>query len=216
MTTPLPFRFDEQLHAYYDEREMLLPSVTQVLKANGFINFDGVPQAVLERKRRLGSLVHRVTELYDNGEDLSTFDIPPAVWEYAEGWINFCNDSGFQPEHSELRMLGETFGMVYGMTLDVIGKLKGELYIIEKKCGANASPVWGLQTAAYDLGRHGKPTAKRAVVQLGPQFARGYTIPLPYAEPTDYQIWTGALAQTIWKMNKGIFKLEAIPEREAA
>jgi len=213
--TSIPFTFDEQLHRYTDEHGIILPSVTQVLKDNGFINFDGVPFHILEHKRQLGTLVHKVTELYDQGESLEEFEIPDEIMPYCEGWINFRCDSGFQPTLIEHQIIGEISGMRYGMKLDVEGWLNNEHYIIEKKCGANESPVWGLQTAGYDLGRHGRPTARRAAVQLGPQFPRGYKL-FPYTERTDYQIWGAALAQTIWKQNHRLFTAEPIPEREAA
>lgn len=209
------FTFDEASHTYRDEEGLILPSTTQVLKANGFINFDGIDPAVLERKRKLGSLVHRVTELYDKGEELSCFEIPSAIEDYVEGYINFRYDSGFAPELIEQRMLGEMYGMVWGMTPDRTGLINGEPHIVELKCGSAEHPAWGLQLASYDLGLHKKPTLKRVALQLGPQFPRGYKLH-PYPEATDYQIWSGALAQTIWKMNKNIFTLENIPEREAA
>lgn len=207
------FVFDEATHTYREtDHGMILPSVTQVLKENNFINFDRVPPAVLERKRRLGSLVHKLTEIYDCGEDLSDYEIPAACEPYVEGWVNFRFDSGFQPVMTEHQRIGEIHGMRFGMKLDVIGKLNGELYIIEKKCGASESVVWGLQTGLYDLGLHNKATAKRAAVQLGPQFARNYKL-FSYADPVDYQIGVGALALTIWKQNHGLFVPENIPER---
>lgn len=215
MTVVASFTFDELTHCYRDDSGLVLPSVTQVLKDNGFINFDRVPPAVLERKRRLGTLVHQITEAYDNGEGFENFEIPDVVMPYCEGWANFRWDSHFEPDLVEHRMIGEIHGMHFGMTLDVQGVLNGEVYIIEKKCGTSESPVWGLQTAGYDLGRHKRPTVKRAAVQLGPQFKRNYKL-FAYEEPTDYQIFGAALAQTIWKQNHNIFTLESIPEREAA
>lgn len=214
MTAVASFTFDELSHTYRDNSGLVLPSVTQVLKDNGFINFDRVAPAVLERKRRLGTLVHQITEAFDNGEPLENFEIPEAVLPYCEGWARFRMDSQFEPTLTEHRMIGDIHGMCFGMTLDVQGWMNGEHYIIEKKCGASESPVWGLQTAAYDLGEHKKPTCKRAAVQLGPQFKRNYKL-FSYEEPTDYQIFGAALAQTIWKQNHNLFTLESIPEREA-
>ncbi len=214
-TATISFSFDEATHTYRDDSGLVLPSVTQILKANGFINFDGVPPMILERKCRLGTLVHELTELYDQGESLEAFEVPDLVMQYAEGWANFRWDSGFEPALIEHQMIGEIHGMRYGMRLDVEGTMNGDPYIIEKKCGASESPVWGLQTAAYDLGRHGRPTVRRAAVQLGPQFPRNYKL-FPYPEPSDYQIFTAALAQTVWKQNHGLFVAENIPEREAA
>lgn len=212
---PVAYQFDESKHAYYSSTGLLIPSVTQILKAGGYINFDGVRVGVLERKRQLGTLVHKLTEIYDQGENLDEYEIPDVVIPYCEGWANFRVDSGFIPNRIEHRMIGEVHSMCYGMCLDVDGWMDGDYYIFEKKCGTSESPVWGLQTAAYDLGLNGKPTARRAAVQLGPQFPRRYKL-FPYSDPVDYQIWGAALAQNIWKQNHKLFTLENIPEREAA
>jgi hypothetical protein len=45
---PPAFSFDSALHVYRDERGILVPSVTQCLKANGLISFAGINPAVLE------------------------------------------------------------------------------------------------------------------------------------------------------------------------
>ena len=131
------------------------------------------------------------------------------------GVLHFCDDSHFEPELSESRMLAQVHGMAYGMCIDLVGTMYGERSLIELKCGAAASPAWQLQTAGYDLGKHGRATLPRYGLQVGPQFARNYKL-LPHEDPLDYDIWVSvALAGTIWKMNHN-YKLEFIPEREAA
>lgn len=207
------YTFSEETHTYRDERGCALPSVTQALKANGIISFDGIQAGVLERKRRLGSLVHKVAELWDLGEDLSDFEVPEAVLPYLDGYVNFRNDSGFFPDMVEFKTLGNIYGMIYGMTLDRTGPIDGVNHILELKCGASSHPAWGVQLAAYDMGLHNKEMLPRVALQLGPQFSRNYKLH-HYTEPADYQIWASALATTIWKMNKGLFAIEDIPERE--
>jgi hypothetical protein len=206
------FTFDEASHTYRDEHQIVVPSVTQLLKSEGFINFDGVPFSVLERKRRLGSLVHQATELWDRGEDLNQFDIPEAAWPYIEGYFHFVEDTKFQPVVIEERRLAVVRGMRYGMTPDRRGALNGVPHVIELKCGASTHPAWGLQLAAYDLGTHQKQQEARAALQLGPQFARGYKLH-PYDEAADYTVWINALANDVWKRNKKIAQYEDVPER---
>lgn len=223
MTTAIEetqFVFDAASHTYHDCKGLLLPSVTQVLKAEGFINFDGIPHHILERKRQLGTLVHQATQLLDQGEELAQFVIPSEVLEYVDGYINFKNDCLFEPdpEFIEHRMIGELFRMRYGMTLDRRGNINGIRHIIELKCGASEHPAWGLQLAGYDTGvnaTHGRAFDARAAVQLGPQFPRGYKIH-PYEESSDYQVWMNSLANTIWKMNHRLYSPEPVPERLAA
>jgi hypothetical protein len=209
------FTFCEETHTYKTADGIIVPSATQILKSEGFINFDGIPHAILERKRRLGTLVHQATHLWENGEDLNQFDIPEAAWPYIKGYINFCNDTGFQPDLVEKRMLANVHGMCYGMTPDRRGDLHGIRTILELKCGVSESPVWGLQLAYYDVGVNntkGRPCDARAALQLGPQFPPGYKL-FPYEDPVDYHVAMNALADVIWKQNKKLFQNEDVPER---
>lgn len=211
-TATSDFTFDAVKHLYFDAEGIIVPSVTQALKASGLINFDHVHPSVLERKRQLGTLVHKAAELYDHGT-IGGFDIPAEVDEYLVGYIKFRDDCGFVPTWIEQPQLGEIHGMVYGMQPDRAGMLNDELHIVELKCGAASHPAWGVQLAAYATGKYGRGTkVKRAAIQLGPQFPRGYKIH-PYEDPNDYQIWACALALTIWQQNKGILTLDDIPER---
>lgn len=203
--------FEESTHTYR-ENGLVLPSVTQALKSAGLICFDGIPRHVLEHKRSIGSLVHKATEMYDLGEDLSNYEIPEECWPFIEGWVNFRADCDFIPELVEHQQIGDIHRMRYGMRLDNMGPINGVPHIIEKKCGASESPVWGVQTGAYALGIN-RPDIGRAAVQLGPKFPRNYKV-YEYRDKTDLQIWMSALALTIWKQNVGLFVAEDIPERE--
>lgn len=213
-----PFTFNEALHTYRDYNNLVIPSVTQVMKAEGLICFDGIPEHILDRKRRLGTLVHKAAELYDN-DTISGFDIPEEVDDYLRGYITFRNDCGFTPELVEHRMLAEYYGMKYGMTLDRRGAIDGVDHVIELKCGAAEDAAWGVQLAAYAVGLNEgsrrPPTLQRAVVQLGSQFPRGYKV-WPYDDPAEYQVWVSSLSNTLWKQNKGKFSVEIVPERLVA
>ena len=218
-TAASAFTFDEATHAY-SEDGMVRLSVTQVLKAEGFFAWlDKVPTHTLERKRRLGILTHRATQLWDEGEDLEEYEIPAEVREdYLQGYFNFCDDCSFAPELIEHRQIADVYGMRYGMTLDRRGLIHGKRHLVEVKCGASESPVWGVQLAGYDLGLvsiQERQRDPRVALQLGPQFNRGYKLH-PYDDPADYQIWMNSLANVIWKQNKGLYEFEAVPERLAA
>lgn len=208
----LAFTFDAAKHLYLNAEGLVVPSVTQAMKASGLINFDHVHPAVLERKRQLGSLVHIAAELFDRGE-LEDYDVPEEVNEYLDGYANFRYDTRFVPSLIEEAQLGEIFGMVYGMTPDRAGMLNDELHVIELKCGSATHPAWGVQLAAYVTGKFGRGAkVQRAAVQLGAKFPRGYKLH-PYDKHTDYQVWQCSLALTIWQQNNGILKLDDVPER---
>jgi hypothetical protein len=207
------FSFDQAVHAYRDERGLVVPSVTQCLKATGLISFAGINPAVLEHKRQLGTLVHKVTELYDRGEDLADYDIPDEVLEYVKGYIAFRSDCNFEPTLIETRMLGEVHSMRFGMQPDRVGDINGVPHILELKCGSQHHPSWGVQLAGYGTGLYGpRPSLARAALQLGPQFGRGYRIH-PYDDPADYQVWMASLALTTWQNNHKLFVIENVPER---
>jgi hypothetical protein len=210
---PAAFSFDQALHVYRDERGILVPSVTQCLKATGLISFAGINPAVLEHKRQLGTLVHQVTALYDQGEDLADYDIPEEIWAYVQGYLNFRADCDFTPSLVEKRMLGEVHSMRFGMQPDRVGEINGCPHILELKCGSEKHPAWGVQLAGYGTGLYGpRPTLARAALQLGPQFARGYKLH-PYDDPADYQIWIASLALTTWQKNNKLLVIENVPER---
>lgn len=207
------FTFDQAAHVYRDDTGMIVPSVTQCLKAVGLISFNGISPAILERKRQLGTLVHKVAELYDYGEDLGEYDIPEQVLEYVEGYIMFRKDCSFTPSAIESRQIGEVYGMKFGMQPDRVGEINGIAHILELKCGAQQHPAWGWQLAGYGTGLYGpRPTLSRAALQLGPQFPRGYKIH-PYDDPIDYRVWDSALFLTISQINNKLFTLEDVPER---
>ena len=220
MATATQFTFTPETHIYADANGIMRPSVSQVIKGEGLISFAGISPSVLERKRQLGTLVHKVTELYDQGEDLNEYEIPNEVWPYVEGYLNFRNDCQFDPRLIEHRVLAQVHGMWYGMCLDRRGQIDGVDHVIELKCGASEHPAWGVQLAAYcmglDLGSTNKlKYPERAAVQLGPQFPRGYKTH-PYTEQSDYTEWVNCLSSSIWKINKRLFSFENEPERMIA
>lgn len=209
----LAFTFDAAKHLYHNAEGLVVPSVTQALKASGLINFDHVPPRVLERKRQLGTLVHQAAALYDQGVPYVEIEMPDIVAQYLEGYIMFRTDTGFTPSLIEEAQLGAIFGMVYGMTPDRAGMLNDEMHVIELKCGAAADPAWGVQLAAYVTGKFDRAAnVKRAALQLGPDFSRGYKLH-PYDDRSDFQVWQCSLALTIWQQNKGKLRLEGVDER---
>src|SRR5216683_2218490 len=119
------FSFIESTHEYRDENGLLVPSSTQVLKSEGLISFAGVRPSVLEYKRQIGTLTHQAAQLIDEGEELEQLEIPAEVMQYVIGYLNFRNDSGFEPNLIEHGMLGEIHGMRWGMRPDRRGFLDG-------------------------------------------------------------------------------------------
>lgn len=105
--------FDEGSHIY-KFRGQVLPSVTGLLKAEGYIDTTFYNDA----GRTRGSYVHLATHLDDQGElDEDTLD--PGLVGYVESWRRFKAESGFVVEISEVPMVNPSLG--YCGTPDVIG-----------------------------------------------------------------------------------------------
>lgn len=98
-----PAEFSEEGHRYTLDGQDL-PSVTTVLKAEGFIDnrfFD-------EYSRERGSMVHLATHYDDMGElDEETLD--PVIVPYCEAWRRFKRESGFIIHQSEVPMASRTY-----------------------------------------------------------------------------------------------------------
>lgn len=114
--------FDEASHTYtLSGFGVALPSVTGILKAEGFI--DG--RFYDEYSRDRGSLVHLATHYDDMGE-LDEVSLDPVIVPYVEAWRKFKRESGFVVEESEIPMVSLTHG--YAGKPDTIGHFpKGTL-----------------------------------------------------------------------------------------
>jgi len=133
------FRFDEETHTYY-LGDMVLPSVTQVLKAEGFYNHRGDPW-YMER----GSIIHEVTELYDL-DDLDMESVDPQIMPYLQAYIKFRKESGFRPGSIEFPLCHPVY--LYAGTIDRLGTIGDEYILLDIKSGS-PQKADALQLAAY-------------------------------------------------------------------
>lgn len=145
---------------------IIKPGVSEVLKAEGFINFDGVPAAVLQRAMDFGTAVHTACELYDQARlDFGTLALP--LVPYVSAWRNFKDDTkaAIMDEWIERISFCEKYG--YGFRPDRVVLIKGKYILIDVKSGQpEAWHAW--QSAAYQLGieETGMRIAERWTVQL--------------------------------------------------
>jgi len=105
-----PVGLDKRKHIY----EGNLPSVTEILAAEGFIDdrfFD-------EWSRDRGTYVHLATHLDDMG-DLDEDTVDPVIVPYLEAWRRFKKESGFMVEQSEISLASKAYH--YAGTIDRIG-----------------------------------------------------------------------------------------------
>jgi len=140
--------FDPDTHAYALEG-VRVPSVTQILKASGLINFDGIPAGVLNAALERGTCVHTALHYLNEGDlDLDQFrkDFPEWVG-YLDGWLSFCDQRRFEPILNEHRVASPRH-LIAG-TLDCLGLLEGEAVLLDFATGRPSDVCKNLQTSAY-------------------------------------------------------------------
>lgn len=153
--------FDEATHTYR-WRGTVVPSVTQVLRP--LIDLSGIPPAVLEAKRDLGSRVHAACQ-YDAEGDLNEASVEDDVAPYLEAWRRFLADTGAVVLASEQRVFSPLYR--YAGTLDLELDIKGGLWIVDIKTSIATPLSTGPQTAAYAAARN-EPSRRRAALRLRP------------------------------------------------
>lgn len=109
-----PVEFTADGHIYTLDG-LILPSVTGILKAEGFIDdrfFD-------DYSRDRGTYVHLATHMDDMG-DLDDDTVDPVIVPYLKAWRRFKKESGFVVEQSEISLASKAYN--YAGTIDRIGR----------------------------------------------------------------------------------------------
>lgn len=186
------FAFDEATHTYTLDGETL-PSVTQILRAEGFINHAFTDPWYAER----GKAVHKATELYDLGTlDESTID--PCINGYIDAWKKYLNDTRYSPELSLIEKPFYHPVRKYAGTIDRKGK--------DIKSGA--PEAWHvLQASAYeDLLLVNTDYVSRGWEMIYLQEDGNYKVKTFSAVDLYHarQIFNAALSCHIWKKNNRI------------
>jgi hypothetical protein len=212
------FQFDEATHSYTQEGHSI-PSCTRVLDHAGLVSYDQVRQDILERKSRIGTIVHLATQYYDRDtldwDSFSDSDIDQENKRRVEAWARFRLDTNFAPTHIEERYVTTVNGMLYGLTVDLVGLIGGRETILDIKTSVSAMPWYAIQTAGYAMGvpGHASPRAmfinrRRMIVQLFPD---GRYKKHDFTEMADADVFLSCLHISHWKLNKGL-KLKEIEE----
>lgn len=190
--------FDEAKHEYrFDGR--VVPSVTQVLKP--LYSFDHIPPEVLERKRNLGTAVHKAIEL-DLANDLDHASLVEAVLPYFQAWQRFNADFAPRNAQSEVRVYS-THG--YAGTVDLICESPDQrLWVLDFKTSTDVGPAVALQTAAYaeaynNMGLDLR-TPQRGAIHLKPD---GTYKLYPYTDRKDWPTFLACLTLHNWRKNNG-------------
>ncbi len=150
---------DEATHTYTLGRRVI-PGFSQIAKAMGLINFDGVPKDKLINKMHIGSAVHLATEFLDKGILVSD-SVNPSVLPYLEAYKQFKHDYGYEPKLIESPMMNKDYD--YACKVDRVGMGGGGLTLVEIK----TSPIkpWHIvQVIAQRLCL--RPTVRMIILEL--------------------------------------------------
>ncbi len=168
----------------------LVPSVTQVLKSAGIVDYSQIPQDVLLNAARRGTAVHRALEFFDRDE-LDEDSLSAELRPYLEAYRSFLADSGFQPGHVENRVYHPLHR--YAGTLDRLGVLNGEAVVLDFKTGI-VLPGHAIQLAAYNCCLPAPRRFRRFALQLTGE-AKYKLIEFKASEfQRDFEVFLAALA----------------------
>ena len=192
--------FDELIHQYkYDGA--VVPSVTQILKGVGMIDFSNVPSHLLDQACKFGTAAHKATELYDLGTlDEAALDLN--LRPYLDGWIKFKKDTGFEVVTIEQMYFSSIYR--FAGKPDRIGRIDGVLTIPDIKTSFEISPANAIQLSGYEMlvaeSMVIKEKIQRMTVLLTPD--GNYKIEV-YKGKSDSNIFLAALSVYNWRAKNG-------------
>jgi len=176
-----------------------VPNVTGIIdsvcNAYGYVD-----KELLDYAKELGTAVHLATELYDN-DDLDVQSVELSIVPYLEAWINFRNETGFEPITIEQRIFNKRY--YYAGQLDRTGILFDDLCLVDIKSGA-PMPYVGPQTAAYTEAhnyRNKEKIKKRYVVYL---MNTGLYRLVSLDDKSDFSVFLSFLQIHNWRLKHGI------------
>src|SRR3990167_1421871 len=148
------FTFDQATHIGRYNGE-IWPSVTQLLKESGLVNYDGVPKKILENKSILGTRVHYATALLDNcnlDEEHFNKTFPECV-PYLEAYRKFRQIEQFEKDERMGRLFSTKWKFhgepdEHGVHVQNIG---GVLSLIDYKCTWKMYESTGAQLSGYEI-----------------------------------------------------------------
>lgn len=190
-----PISFDEATHTYRNSAGLVVPSVTTILKP--LYDFSRIDKEVLEAKAKLGTWVHKASELIDQFA-LDWSSVPEACAPYLKGYEKWLDEMCPVITHSEMLVYSKQFG--YAGTFDRIAIVNSKRYLIDLKTTAVISKAVGVQLAAYDRALkeyRGIEVQGRAALQLKPDGTyRFYT----FEKPNDFSVFMAC--KTLWNFEQ--------------
>jgi hypothetical protein len=199
----MTLEFDEPSHTYRLNGR-IVPSVTRLLDSANLISFEGIPQSVLDRKKLIGSAVHKACELDDLGV-LDETTVADLIEPYLVAYRRFKRETDFVPLLIEHRVAEPILG--YAGTLDRTGLVRGEPSQLDLKTTVALSPAVGVQTAAYeralyaDESYEGPRNLSRHALQLRNDGTYRFET---YKDPRDFAVFAALATVYNWKVKHNV------------
>lgn len=138
-----------------------VPSITTILEAypKGAAYFNWLKEngkdadEIRDEAGRRGSVVHKLTEMYDAGEEVclvnptGSIDYKLNEWAMFERYVEFRKRFNFRTISIELNIISKELG--YAGTLDRVITLDGKTILLDIKTSNAIYPSYWLQLAAY-------------------------------------------------------------------
>lgn len=215
--------FDVEKHLYTVDG-IVVPSVTQVLEEEKFVDFSRIPDETLDQAKARGTYVHTVLHYYLEGDfDLS--DCLPQFRGYVDSALEYIGRVKKQPLRNPR---GEAMAVeyrfwhlrrMYAGTIDWLGWDEDDVLSIDDwKTGEPTDVAAALQTGAYEAGIREGHTIDRAGNLVGPLYPN-YRKPIrrravklfrdgnpgrqePYSDPRDLSQFFNALTCVHFRRNR--------------
>lgn len=205
--------FDAAEHRYTTPEGVVVPSVTQILKACGqSTDFEGLralspwKKRDIDARRDLGSAVHADTHALDDG-DLNWDTVHPEVAPFLDCWRMFRERKQLTPVERERIQFHD--GLWFCGTFDGLFTMPGfdGLVLPDLKIGDPEDAAAQFQTAGYEVAyrwqrhREGRPVDGvpiwRWSVQLTPDRTEPYKI-TTYDDYSDHRYWTHVIVPNFY------------------
>ena len=181
--------FDKALHSY-TYNGVRVPSVTQILQAEGFTHpYNGNTAA------SRGTRIHSATRAFDNMD--IPVQLPEAERGYLEAYINWQKETKLDTHFVEIEKPRYNEELHFAGTPDRISE-NGTIYDIKT---GRPEKTHGLQLAGYALLHIKEVTATRVNIYL---VNDGSYDEVMQTEAGDYTVFKNALYNYHWKIARGI------------
>jgi hypothetical protein len=208
--------FDPDTHVYSIDG-CDVPSVTQVLNEERFIDFSRVPADTLDEAQRRGTYVHQVLHYYLEG-DFDLDDCDPRFRGYVDSALEYLARANKRPLVIDGAVIAIEYRFwhrtrMFAGTMDYLGwDPDGVLSIDDWKTGQPSDVAAPLQLAAYECGVRdcllptlpslkykNKPIRRRAVKLFGDGKPGR---PSVYEDPRDLAMFFNALTCVHFRRNR--------------